>query len=113
LIAWYVWKNTQLQSALVLPSIIQFNGAKQTFRGWARHSLFVLRMVAYIAIVIALARPQVTLSRNTISSEGIDVMIAFDISGSMLAKDFVPSRLELQKKWRKILSMEDRMTGSV
>jgi Ca-activated chloride channel family protein len=98
LIAWYIWKNMQLQAALLIPSIIQFTGIKQSFRGWARHSLFVLRILAYIAIVVALARPQVTLSRNTISSEGIDVMIAFDVSGSMLAKDFVPSRLDAAKK---------------
>ena len=55
-------------------------------------------MIACAALIIALARPQVTLSRQTIASEGMDIVLAIDVSGSMLAKDFVPNRLEAAKK---------------
>jgi Ca-activated chloride channel family protein len=60
--------------------------------------LFVLRMVAVIAVVIALARPQSKLSRQEMKVEGIDIVLTMDVSGSMLAEDFKPNRLEAAKK---------------
>lgn len=62
-----------------------------------RHLGIVLRSLAFIALIIALARPQSSLSWQNSTTEGIDIMIASDISGSMLAEDFKPNRLEAGK----------------
>ncbi len=63
------------------------------------HILFFLRILAIIFIIIALARPQTTdVSVDTLKKEGIDIMIAMDISSSMLAEDFKPNRLEAAKE---------------
>lgn len=62
-----------------------------------RPVLHVLRSIAFIAFVIALARPQKTNVSETIDSEGIDIVLSMDISGSMLAEDFKPDRLEAAK----------------
>lgn len=96
--AWYIWQHKRQQAALQLSSISFLVGAERSAKIWLRHSLFVLRMISCAALIIALARPQVTLSRQTIASEGMDIVLAIDVSGSMLAKDFVPNRLEAAKK---------------
>jgi len=57
-----------------------------------------LKILAFIFIVTALARPQSALSEKEISTQGIDIVLSLDISGSMLAKDFEPDRLEAAKK---------------
>jgi len=62
-----------------------------------RHSGIVLRSLALAALIVALARPQSSLSWQNSTTEGIDIMIASDISGSMLAEDFHPNRLEAGK----------------
>ena len=61
--------------------------------------LFLLRLLSIIFIIVALARPQTTeFSTNTLTKEGIDIMIAMDVSSSMLAEDFQPNRLEAAKE---------------
>jgi Ca-activated chloride channel family protein len=55
--------------------------------------LNVLRIVGFIALVLALARPQKALSEREVTTEGIDLVLALDVSGSMLALDFQPDRL--------------------
>ena len=56
--------------------------------------LFVLRILTFIFLILALARPQLTdVSVDTLKKEGIDIMIAMDVSSSMLAEDFKPNRL--------------------
>ena len=59
--------------------------------------LFVLRVLAIALIIVALVRPQSSLRREDITVEGIDIVIAFDVSGSMLAEDFKPNRIEAAK----------------
>ena len=68
-----------------------------TFKVWVRHALFGLNMLALAAFITALARPQSATSWQNVSTEGIDIMIALDISSSMLAKDFKPNRLDASK----------------
>ena len=64
---------------------------------YLRHVPFVLRMVAVALLIVILARPQSTNSWSNSSTEGIDIMLAMDISGSMLAQDLKPNRLEAAK----------------
>lgn len=65
---------------------------------WLRHALFALRVLAIFFLVFALARPQSNNSWQTYDSEGIDIVLALDISSSMLARDFEPDRLEAAKE---------------
>ena len=62
-----------------------------------RHILFALRTIAITLLIIVLARPQTTDKFQNVSTEGIDIVLAQDISGSMLARDFKPDRLEAAK----------------
>ena len=62
-------------------------------------SLFILRLIAIVLIIIALARPQTqSVSEDSLKREGIDIMIAMDVSSSMLAEDFKPNRLDAAKE---------------
>lgn len=63
-----------------------------------KQSLFVFRTISLCFLTIALARPQTTLKEQNITTEGIDIVISLDISGSMLAKDFQPDRLQAAKQ---------------
>ena len=62
-----------------------------------RHLSKVLKTLAFVALIAAIARPQLPLSWSNVKTEGIDIMLALDVSGSMLAEDFKPNRLEASK----------------
>ncbi len=70
---------------------------KGSIKLYLRHSLIMFRLLALAALVVAMARPQSSSSWQDVSTEGIDIVIALDISGSMLAEDFQPNRLEAAK----------------
>lgn len=97
MIAYYWWRNRQLQGVLTLSAASAFAlGPKNPVRIW-RHYGLVLRSLALTALIAALARPQSAVNFQNESTEGIDIMIATDISGSMLSEDFKPNRLEAGK----------------
>ncbi len=96
LIFWYISRNKQFQERLSL-SATQGMAKKASLKVSMRHSLFALRVIALLLLVIAIARPQSAMSWKNINTEGIDIIIASDISGSMLAEDFKPNRLEAGK----------------
>jgi len=98
LIAWYVWKQSSIQASIRLSSVKGFARTPKTYKYYLRHAPAVLRMLTLAALVIALARPQSTDNWSNTSTEGIEIVIALDISGSMLAEDFTPNRLEAAKK---------------
>lgn len=83
---------------LQFSSLQAFKGIKHAGRIWLRHVLFALEVLAIVFLVFALARPQSSNSWQTYTSEGIDIVLALDISGSMLARDFTPDRLEAAKE---------------
>lgn len=95
--AWYIWKQQQLQGNLNVPTLKGFALARKSNISRFRHVGIVLRSLALAALIVALARPQSSLSWQNTTTEGIDIMIASDISGSMLAEDFKPNRLEAGK----------------
>jgi len=74
------------------------DGVKKSFRLRLLHVPFALRMLAMALLIVALARPQSTISSKEVEVEGIDIMIALDISGSMLAEDFKPNRMIAAKQ---------------
>ena len=98
MIAWYVFKEKKSHADLQFSSLRAFKGIKHAGRVWMRHVLFGLKVLAIVFLVTALARPQSSNSWQTYTSEGIDIMLALDISSSMLARDFTPDRLEAAKE---------------
>lgn len=79
-------------------SFNSFKGYVPTFRQRIQILPFIFRLLAVAAIVVALARPQSSSSGQSVTTEGIDIVIAFDISSSMLAEDLKPNRIEAAKK---------------
>jgi len=98
LIVWYVLKQRNQTSEIKMSSIEGLVLSKPTWKIRFRHVLFILRMLAFAFIIFVLARPQSTSSKKNIRTEGIDIIMALDISTSMLAEDFRPNRLEAAKK---------------
>jgi Ca-activated chloride channel family protein len=98
IVIWYVFRFRRSQPSLRVSSTLAFAKINRGNKTWLYHGLFVLRMMALVLMVIALARPQSTSSHNDVSVEGIDIVIAQDISGSMLAQDFTPNRIEAAKE---------------
>ena len=97
LITWYVWKGRKKQAAINYSSLKMFEKIPATFRERLRHLPFALRMLALIFLIIALSRPQNYSAGQSINAEGIDIAMVLDISGSMLAEDLKPNRLEAAK----------------
>lgn len=83
--------------ALRLTTLHSLHRVKPTTRVRLRPLLFVLRVIALIMLTISLARPQSSNVTESIDSEGIDIVISLDVSGSMLAQDFKPNRIEAAK----------------
>jgi Ca-activated chloride channel family protein len=97
LIGWYIWKDREASAAIQFSTLKGFTGAGRTAKYWIRHLLFAIRLIVFALIIIVLARPQSVNKWQDVNTEGIDIIIALDISGSMLAQDFKPDRLEASK----------------
>lgn len=98
LIGWYIFKLRKMQATFKLSSGYAFEKAPSTLRVYMRHFPFLLRVIAIALVIIVLARPQSVNSSDISKSEGIDIIMALDISGTMMANDFSPTRLEAAKK---------------
>ena len=97
-IFWYWYKLRHQTVPLQMSSTVVF---RQTAPGWKhymRYGLFALRMLAVGCLILVLARPQTSLNRQDISVEGIDIVLATDISSTMRAEDLKPNRLEAAKE---------------
>ncbi len=96
--AWLFYKRNQLSATITLPTIAPFVG-RRTFLAKVKPLLFVLRLLALSAIIIALARPRsVDVTSKSKMTKGVDIVMAIDVSSSMLANDLKPNRLEALKK---------------
>ena len=98
MIYWYWKKNRKQFVELQMPTVAVFHSMPRTWRQRLRHLLFVLRIAAVILITVALARPRSTSTGENINTEGIDIILATDISGSMIAEDLHPNRVEAAKR---------------
>jgi len=97
LVAWYIFRGMKKQSSVKYSSLNVFKDVPSTIRERVRHLPIALRMVAIGLLIIALARPQSFSSGENVSTEGIDISMVLDISGSMLAEDLKPNRLGAAK----------------
>jgi Ca-activated chloride channel family protein len=98
LAGWYFYRRKRSHAEIQLSATQSFDKSKKGFRVVLFHSLYFIRLVALSLLILAMARPQTSLSRQDVSIEGIDIMLALDISGSMLAQDFRPDRLGASKE---------------
>ena len=97
MIYWYVVKFGDMQGKLRVSSLQSFAG-NRSWKNVFRHVPFILRILALVCIATALARPQTRNDEELKSGEGIDIVLCMDVSGSMLAQDFSPNRLEASKQ---------------
>jgi Ca-activated chloride channel family protein len=99
IIAVYYWfKDKKIEPEMVFSGLAPFKTKVRDIKSKLRHSLFVFRLSAFVFLILALARPQTRQSWQNVTTEGIDIVLSLDISGSMLAEDFKPNRLEASKK---------------
>jgi len=97
-VAWHIWKRHQQTATLKISSVSGFKNSKSLLAKLKPY-LFVLRLLALSTLIVAMARPRsVNISNKTKTTKGIDIVMAIDVSGSMLAKDLKPNRMEALKK---------------
>lgn len=97
-IVWYVLKYKSSLPSLKVPDTSKYAKVPKSFRLYLLHVPFVLRVVLISLVVCILARPQSRHSWSDTDVEGIDIMLAVDVSTSMLAQDFKPNRVEALKE---------------
>ncbi len=97
MIVWYWFKGKQKQPSITYSSLSIFKNIAFSWRERFRHIPVILRAFAVALLIIALARPQNFSSGENIYTEGIDIAMVLDISGSMLAEDLKPNRIEAAK----------------
>lgn len=98
MVFWYYRNHHRIKPSLLFSGSGFMNEIKPSFKCKIFHVPFILRMSALALLIVALARPQSRLKLEDVSTEGIDIILSVDISGSMLAEDFKPNRLEAAKK---------------
>ena len=98
LIAYYVWRSMQGGASMIISNTDTLRSAPRTLRYYLRHLPMVLRVIVLTLIIIASARPQRVETEVKTTTEGVDIVLAVDISTSMLARDFKPDRLTAAKE---------------
>jgi Ca-activated chloride channel family protein len=97
-VAWFVWKRNQQTPTLKMSSLKGFQ-TSGSILARLKPLLIALRLLALGALIVAMARPRtVDISNKTKTTKGIDIVMAVDVSGSMLAKDLRPNRMEALKR---------------
>ena len=97
-VVYYVWRTRQGGASIQVSTIDGVAEAPRTVRYYLRHLPFALRCAAVALLIVALARPQSVDEGSTSNTEGIDIVLAIDISTSMLAQDLQPDRIQAAKQ---------------
>ena len=98
IVGYYIWKTLRGGATIQISSVDAALKAPRTVRYYLRHLPFALRITALGLLVVALARPQDVERLSHTNTEGIDIMLSIDVSGSMLARDFTPDRITAAKE---------------
>lgn len=98
LIVWYVMKQKNATPSMLISTTKAFDKVSTSWKVWLRHFMFVLRLAAIGCVIVILARPQTRDRWQTEETEGTDIVLALDVSTSMLARDFRPDRFEAAKE---------------
>ena len=97
-IVWYFMRRKKTEPTIQVSTTRMYMHAPRSWKLYLLHAPFLLRIGAFVMIVLVLARPQTTDNWQNTEIEGIDIMLAVDVSTSMLAEDLKPNRLEAAKK---------------
>ncbi|MBD5163975.1 MAG: VWA domain-containing protein [Bacteroidales bacterium] len=97
MIVWYVLKQRNSQATMAMSSTQAFARLPRSWKQYLRHFLFLLRCATVACLIVVLARPQAHDNWRTTSTEGTDIVIALDVSSSMMARDFDPDRFVAAK----------------
>ena len=97
MLAYYIFRTYQGGATIQISSIKSVNEIKYTYKYYLRHLPIVIRLCAVVLLIIAVARPQSREFGSSSTTDGIDIMMAIDVSTSMLARDFKPDRLSAAK----------------
>ncbi len=97
-IVWYVLRHKKQEASVRFSDLSGFAKLPKTWKAYLRHLLFALKVAALALLIVALARPQSSLTNKKSNIEGIDIVMAMDVSGSMLARDLKPDRLTAAKE---------------
>lgn len=96
-IAWYIRNHRSVHASIGLSTLAPFKGAS-TYKVFLQHAMFGVRCLLIATLIVILARPQIRDSWSSARTEGTDIVMALDISTSMLARDFKPDRFEAAKE---------------
>lgn len=97
-VLWYVLRGRKRRAAMSVPTVSMYGGMRKSWKYYLIHVPFILDMAAIILLSLILARPQTTDRWQDTEIEGIDIMLAVDVSTSMLAEDLKPNRIEAAKQ---------------
>ena len=97
-LVWYILKRRKNEASIQFSDTSVYAHTPKSYKNYLLHVPFILRMIALVLLIIVLARPQTTNSWQNSEVEGIDIMLAIDVSTSMLAEDLKPNRLEAAKE---------------
>jgi Ca-activated chloride channel family protein len=97
LTGWYILKNKKSTSSITVSTVSIYKKPGSS-KNTIRHLPFILRLFSLALLIIAIARPQTRSNEERVEGEGIDIILCMDVSGSMLAEDFSPNRLEAMKE---------------
>lgn len=97
-IVWYVLRHKEQEASVRFSDLSGFAKLPKTWKAYLRHLLFALKVAALALLIAALARPQSSSTNRKSNVEGIDIVMAMDVSGSMLARDLKPDRLTAAKE---------------
>ncbi len=98
LAGWYIWKLRNSHATIAMSTTSPFDKLPRSWKEYLRYFLVLLRLGALACLIIVLARPQIKDSWRTSSTEGTDIVLALDVSTSMLARDFKPDRFGAAKE---------------
>ncbi|MBN2776204.1 MAG: VWA domain-containing protein [Bacteroidales bacterium] len=94
----YVWRLKKSAASMNVSSLTAFGDVSTPWKYYMRHVLFAFRLIVLALVIVVLARPQSTDKWEDRKIEGVDIVMALDVSGSMLAEDFKPNRIDAAKE---------------
>jgi len=97
LVWWHFTQQSRRQASVQISSISKVKGLR-SWKTTLRHLPFICRLLCFSCVIVALARPQTRNDEEMVNGEGVDIVLAIDVSGSMLAQDFTPNRMEAAKE---------------
>ncbi len=97
MIFWYWKAGMKRQASVTYSSLGVFHSIPPSWRERLRHGPIVLRSIAVALLIVALARPQSFSSGQDVTTEGIDIVLCLDMSGSMTSEDLKPNRIDVAK----------------